>query len=298
MSEWTDIIDDVIDHVNLLKELGHRTAEVDAAVIAAWSAPAKRTARAPARQDSGGPASLPRQGYGEQAASAAVGSPKIADAQPEIIDPSAPALSPEERRRALAEIAERVDVCDNCPLRQNRNKSVPGQGNPDSPDVMFIGEAPGADEDLQGLAFVGAAGQLLTKMIAAMGYSRDEIFIANICKCRPPNNRTPQSDERQKCLPFLREQIRIIRPKTIVLLGGTAIRGLLDTQVGVTRLQGQWTQYDGIPVMPTYHPAYVLRFESQGDSKGLKAAKMQVWNALKLVLAYLGKSVPAPKAST
>jgi DNA polymerase len=99
----------------------------------------------------------------------------------------------------------------------------------------------------------------------------------------------------QKCLPFLREQIRIVRPKTIVLLGGTAIKGLLDTQVGVTRLQGQWTKYDGIPVMPTYHPAYILRFESCGDSDGLKAAKTQVWNALKLVLAYLGKPVPAPK---
>jgi DNA polymerase len=159
---------------------------------------------------------------------------------------------------------------------------------------MFIGEAPGADEDLQGLAFVGAAGQLLAKMIAAMGYSRSDVFIANICKCRPPNNRTPQPEEMQKCLPFLREQIRIIRPKVIVLLGGTAIKGLLDTQTGVSRLQGQWTQYNGIPVMPTYHPAYILRFESLGNSEGSKTAKTQVWNALKLVLALLGKPVPAP----
>ncbi len=159
---------------------------------------------------------------------------------------------------------------------------------------MFIGEAPGQDEDRQGLAFVGAAGQFLNKMIHAMGYTRDDIFIANICKCRPPNNRTPQSDEMQTCLPFLREQIRIIRPKVIVLLGATAIKGLLDTQVGVTRMQGQWTRYEGIPVMPTFHPAYILRFESFGDMAGLKKAKTEVWHALKLVLAHLGKPVPNP----
>lgn len=283
MSDWTDIIDGVIDHVNLLRELGERSAEIDLAVMSAWDAPAKpRPAQAPASTGAAEPA---------PAAPLFARPAALAPAAP----PAAPALSPEARRQALAEIAARANVCDACPLRQSRTKSVPGQGNPDSPDVMFIGEAPGADEDQQGLAFVGAAGQFLTKMIQAMGYARDEVFIANICKCRPPNNRTPQPEEMQKCLPFLREQIGIVRPKTIVLLGGTAIRGLLDTQVGVTRLQGQWTKYENIPVMPTYHPAYILRFESCGDASGLKAAKTQVWNALKLVLAYLGKPVPATK---
>jgi uracil-DNA glycosylase family 4 len=148
---------------------------------------------------------------------------------------------------------------------------------------MFIGEAPGYEEDKQGLAFVGAAGQLLTKMIAAMGYTRDDVFIANICKCRPPGNRAPLPEEMQKCLPFLREQIKIIRPKTIALLGGTAIKALLETQAGVNRIQGQWTQYEGIPVMPTFHPSYLLRFEP---------AKHDAWRALKLVLAHLGKPVP------
>jgi DNA polymerase len=284
MSDWTAIIDDVIDHVNLLKELGGRTVEIDPAVMAAWDA---RPARAP-----GATASVPSA---PRAPGGTASPPSFAlEAAPPPAD-LARSLTPEKRRQALAELAARVDVCSACPLRQSRTRSVPGQGNPDSPDVLFIGEAPGADEDVQGLAFVGAAGQLLTKMIAAMGYTRDDVFIANICKCRPPGNRTPAPEEMRTCLPFLREQIHIVRPKTIVLLGGTAIKGLLDTQVGVTRLQGQWTQYDGIPVMPTYHPAYILRFESGGDSAGLKAAKAQVWNALKLVLAYLDKPVPAPK---
>jgi DNA polymerase len=203
-------------------------------------------------------------------------------------------LTLDQRRQELAAIAARAEACETCVLRRQRNRCVPGQGNPLSPDVMFIGEAPGADEDRAGEAFVGAAGHLLTKMITAMGYTRDDIFIANICKCRPPGNRTPAPEEMQACLPFLREQIRIVQPKVIVLLGGTAIRGLLDTQVGVTRMQGQWTRYDGIPVMPTYHPAYILRFESLGDAAGLKRAKTEVWHALKLVLAQLGRSVPKP----
>jgi DNA polymerase len=281
MSDWTAIIDDVIGHVNLLRELGGRSVEMDPAVIAGWGAPVKRPAAPQAAAPAPAAAAAPQPSF------------KL-ELEPAPLE-ATPALSAEERRRMLAEIASRVGVCDACPLRQNRTKAVPGQGNPDSPDVMFIGEAPGADEDLQGLAFVGAAGQLLTKMIAAMGYSRDQVFIANICKCRPPNNRTPLPEEMQKCLPFLRDQIRVVRPKTIVLLGGTAIKGLLDTQAGVTRLQGQWTKYEGVPVMPTYHPAYILRFESCGDSAGLKAAKTQVWNALKLVLSYLGKPVPGAK---
>lgn len=271
MSDWTDTIDGLIDHVTLLKELGQRTVEIDPSVLAAISAKPPRNAPAPAAAP----------------ASTAPG-PAVAET---------PARPPANRRAALDEIAARIAACDACPLRQNRTHPVPGQGNPDTPDVMFIGEAPGADEDRQGLAFVGAAGQLLTKMIAAMGYSRDEVFIANICKCRPPGNRTPTAEEMRTCIPFLREQIKIIRPKTIVLLGGTAIKGVLETQVGVSRMQGQWTQYENIPVMPTFHPAYILRFESAGDAAGLKRAKTEVWNALKLVLKQLGKPVPGPASA-
>ncbi len=276
MSEWTDIIDGLADHLALLKELGARSIEVEPAVIRALAA-RSGAAAAPL------PAAVPAP-PGRPAATA-----------PPAARPSAtPVLTPAQRRQELAAIAARAEACETCALRRQRNRCVPGQGNPLSPDVMFIGEAPGADEDRAGEAFVGAAGLLLTKMIAAMGYTRDDVFIANICKCRPTGNRTPAPEEMQACLPLLREQIRIVQPKVIVLLGGTAIRGLLDTQVGVTRMQGQWTRYDGIPVMPTYHPAYILRFESLGDAAGLKRAKTEVWHALKLVLAQLGRSVPKP----
>lgn len=272
MSEWTTIIDDVIDNVNLLKELGERAVEIDAAVMHSLDTAVRTTAIAPSRPQL---ADTPR---------AAVPSFTFEKTR---INPTTSlaktALTSEERRKALSDIAAQADACSACVLREKRTKSVPGQGNPDAPDVMFIGEAPGNDEDQQGIAFVGAAGQLLTKMIAAMGYTRDEVFIANICKCHPPGNRTPLPEEMQKCLPFLREQISIIHPKVIVLLGGTAIKGLLDTQVGVTRLQGQWTSYEGIPVMPTFHPSYLLRFAP---------AKHDAWHALKLVLALLGKPIP------
>jgi DNA polymerase len=279
MSDWTAIIDDAIDHVNLLKELGERTVEIDPAVLRAFDV-SLRT-----------PAAKPAAPQPVQRAAAAAAVPAFAFEQPKSAPPvaTAPVLSPEARRQTLADIAARADACSACPLREKRTKCVPGQGNPDSPDVMFIGEAPGYDEDQQGLAFVGAAGQLLTKMIAAMGYSRDQVFIANICKCRPPGNRAPLPEEMQKCLPFLREQIAAIKPKVIVLLGGTAIKGLLDTQTGVTRLQSQWTSYEGIPVMPTFHPSYLLRFPP---------AKHDAWHALKLVMAHLGKPVPEPAKKT
>ena len=271
MSDWTDIIDDVAGHVALLKELGVRTVELPVGFFAAWDRPPPPP-----------PVTLPPVVAFERfTPSATVSAATVA------------ALSPEERRAALEGIAERVKVCDNCPLHaEGRTKVVPGQGNADSPDVMFIGEAPGEEEDRQGLAFVGAAGQFLTKMILAMGYTREQVFIANICKCRPPRNRVPEPAEMQKCLPFLREQINVIRPKVIVLLGGTAIKGILNSQTGVTRMQGVWTSYEGIPVMPTYHPSYIIRFENSGDASGMKTAKLQVWNALKLVLARLGKPVP------
>jgi DNA polymerase len=312
MSSWTAIVDDLIGHVTLLKELGERNVEIDPAVMTALGAAAKParppggTTSAPAASASKGTASAPSAARALGGA-ASVPSAARTEASPPKPSPAAEsaasaqpassaALSPEARRKALADIEARISACEACALRQHRTHAVPGQGNPNGPDVLFIGEAPGADEDQQGLAFVGAAGQFLTKMIQAMGYTRDDVFIANICKCRPPGNRTPLPEEMQTCLPYLRDQIRIIRPKVIVLLGGTAIKGLLNTQAGVTRIQGQWTQYDGIPVMPTFHPAYILRFESFGDMQGLKTAKTQVWSALKLVLAHLGRPVSPPPA--
>ena len=186
--------------------------------------------------------------------------------------------------------AEELAACTKCPLATlGRQHVVPGQGNANSPDFMFIGEAPGADEDRQGLAFVGAAGQFLTKMIAAMGYTREQIFIANICKCRPPNNRTPNPQEMEACLPYLRRQIAEIRPKCIVLLGRTAMNGLFPTQ-RIRRCT--WYEYAGIPVIATFHPSYIIRFNPVTDAVSLRTAKLEVWNALKLALARLGKQPP------
>lgn len=182
----------------------------------------------------------------------------------------------------LARIASEAAACQRCALHANRTKSVPGQGIL-TPEILFVGEAPGADEDLQGLAFVGRAGQLLTKMIAAMGFAREEVFIANICKCRPPQNRTPLPEEMDACLPYLRRQIVVLRPTIIVAMGATAVKGLLKTEVGITKLRGTWCQFEGIAVMPTFHPAYLLRNPP---------AKHEAWADLRAVLSRLGRTPP------
>jgi len=163
------------------------------------------------------------------------------------------------KEEALERIVREVAACDRCAeLAAGRTNTVPGQGAPDA-GLMFIGEGPGADEDLQGLAFIGRAGQLLTKMIAAIDMTREEVFIANIVKCRPPGNRRPGPEECANCAPYLARQIEIIRPKVIVALGGTAAQYLLQTHDGITRLRGRFYPYRGAKLMPTFHPAYVLR---------------------------------------
>jgi DNA polymerase len=148
---------------------------------------------------------------------------------------------------------------------------------------MFVGEAPGADEDRQGLAFVGRAGQLLTKMIAAMGLDRDEVFIANVLKCRPPGNRDPAPNEVDRCLPFLKRQVALIRPEILVALGGHAMKNLLQTEASVGRMRGRVHDYDGTPLVVTYHPAFLLR------SPDMKRA---AWEDLQLVLRTLGLGPP------
>ena len=199
-------------------------------------------------------------------------------------------VSPVAPHAALPTAAE-LTACTRCDLHGlGRTHVVPGQGNANGPDFMFVGEAPGADEDRQGLAFVGAAGQFLTKMIAAMGYTRDQVFIANICKCRPPNNRTPSPPEMAACVPYLKRQIALVKPKCLILLGNTAMRGLFPDMF-VRR--GQWHMYEGIPAIGTFHPAYILRFDSAHDAAGLRKAKLEVWDTLKLALARLGKTPPA-----
>ncbi|MBT8043204.1 MAG: hypothetical protein KJN98_08545, partial [Pontiella sp.] len=149
-------------------------------------------------------------------------------------------------------IAAHIAACTSCGLCRTRTRTVPGEGNADAPDILFVGEGPGADEDAQGRPFVGRAGKLLDKMIDAMGYRREQVFIANVVKCRPPENRKPVREEMDQCLPYLRRQIELIRPKVIVGLGGTAMEGLLGNPVGITRMRGVWQEYAGIKLMPTY----------------------------------------------
>lgn len=185
----------------------------------------------------------------------------------------------------LRAIAAEVSGCTKCSLHKTRTKTVPGQGA-QAPEIMFVGEAPGEDEDLQGLAFVGRAGQLLTKMITAMGFSREEVFIGNILKCRPPGNRTPLPEEMQTCLPYLKAQIALLKPKVIIALGATAVRGLTGLETGITKLRGKWLVFENIDLMPTYHPAYLLRNPS---------AKREVWEDLKEALAKLGRTPPPVK---
>lgn len=186
----------------------------------------------------------------------------------------------------LLRVAKEAAACQRCELHVGRGQVVPGQGS-HNPDIMFIGEAPGAEEDRQGLAFVGRAGQLLTKMIEAMGYTRDEVFIANINKCRPPENRAPTREEMDTCMPFLKQQIAALQPKVIVAMGATAVKGLLDVPTGITRLRGTWMMFEGIDLMPTFHPAYLLRNPP---------AKREVWEDLKAVLKHLGREPPPRKA--
>jgi DNA polymerase len=187
---------------------------------------------------------------------------------------------------SMEAVAAHIAQCRNCPLCQNRTHTVPGEGNAEQPDIMFVGEGPGAEEDAQGRPFVGKAGKLLDRMIEAMGYRREEVFIANVVKCRPPENRKPQREEMDLCLPYLRQQIRLIRPKVIVGLGGTAMEGLLGKPVGITRMRGIWQEYQGIRLMPTFHPSYLLRDP---------AKKKDAWQDLKAVLTELGKQAPPGK---
>jgi len=177
--------------------------------------------------------------------------------------------------------------CTRCKLHRTRTNIVFGVGDPGA-RLMFVGEAPGEDEDVQGYPFVGRAGQLLTKMIEAMGLRRDDVYICNTVKCRPPNNRNPEPDELLACEPFLKGQLGAVKPEAIVTLGKFAAQALLREQTPITRLRGQWREYEGIPVMPTFHPAYLLRSPAE---------KGKVWEDLKQVMKRLGLPVPKGGAS-
>ena len=188
----------------------------------------------------------------------------------------------------LAVVREDLGDCQRCKLAPLRTKLVFGVGNPNA-HLVFVGEAPGADEDAQGEPFVGKAGQLLTKMIEAMGYRREDVYICNILKCRPPGNRNPEPDEIEKCEPFLKAQLAALRPHVIVALGKFAAQCLLRDETPISRLRGTFRSYEGIPLMPTFHPAYLLRDPSK---------KKEAWEDLKAVNAALKRlGLEPPRAA-
>jgi uracil-DNA glycosylase family 4 len=204
---------------------------------------------------------------------------------------AAPLLSPEAKAAAFAELRQRVMPCVKCShLAAARKNVVFGVGDINA-QLMFVGEAPGADEDEQGEPFVGKAGQLLTRIIQTMGLSRGSVYIANILKCRPDTpgqasgNRKPTTEEMQTCIPYLHEQIDLIGPKVIVALGATAVEGLLGKTIGITRLRGQWRTYRGIPLMPTYHPAYLLRNQALSEKRRVWEDMLQVMERLNLPIS-------------
>lgn len=221
---------------------------------------------------------------------AAVASPASARAPevvlPEVLERTAavPVTLLRSAAEALSAIREDIGECTRCKLHTlGRRQVVFGVGSMTA-EIMFVGEAPGADEDVQGVPFVGKAGQLLTKMIGAMGLRRDDVYIANVLKCRPPGNRNPEPDEIQTCQPFLFRQLASIQPRVVIALGAFAARTLLDTDEPISRLRGRVFDYRGAKLIPTFHPSYLLR--SPGN-------KREAWEDLKTALGLIGRSVPA-----
>ena len=245
------VVDGLAEYLRYHKEIGEEEIEVDAAVTirAAPTGPALQPNRKP----------------------------------PPAMQPAEALSAAENPPETLEQIAGRIANCTACALCDGRTKTVPGQGAT-APEILFVGEGPGADEDRQGRAFVGLAGKLLTRMSGAMGFRREDVFIANVVKCRPPGNRNPHPDEMATCMPYLEEQIKILKPKVIVALGAIALKGLLDKErLSITGLRGRGHQFNGIDLMPTFHPAYLLRNPD---------AKRDVWNDLKEVLARIGREPP------
>jgi uracil-DNA glycosylase family 4 len=280
-AEFHQLLDSTIAHLESLRADGKQFVPLEADTMRALNA---GIAAVPKSPGVGAPASSPARSSQPPAPSRPVVQAVPATPPARVIT-EVRAASP-EKIQAIAELRERAMQCMKCAnLAATRTNVVFGVGNIDA-DLMFVGEAPGADEDAAGEPFVGAAGQLLTKMIAAMGLTRDQVYIGNILKCRPDmpagssGNRKPTPEEMQTCIPYLHAQIDLIQPKVLVGLGGTAIEGLLGKS-GITKLRGQWHTYRGIPLMPTYHPAYLLRNQSNAE-------KRRVWEDLMAVMEKLG----------
>lgn len=288
---YQQLLDATIQHLEDLKAQGRRFVSVSTETLEGLHRPGRRPPIKPVS-----PSTKPTTAPAPQASPPKPNPPastretsSLSSAQVEVA-PAASSLplSAEAKTAAFAELRQRVLACRKCEhLATSRKNVVFGVGNIQA-ELMFIGEAPGADEDEQGEPFVGKAGQLLTKIIQTMGLSRETVYIGNILKCRPDTpgqsagNRKPTPEEMQTCIPYLHEQIDLIRPKVIVALGATAVEGLLGKTIGITRLRGQWRTYRGIPLMPTYHPAYLLRNQALSEKRRVWEDMLQVMERLEM----------------
>ncbi len=284
---YQQLLDSAISHLQSLKAQGVRFVAVSPESLAALS----ETPRPPLGRMQAPAAPRTLRSVPVAAPVSTVAKPALPVNVPLPIA-VAPATGPDAEAKAAAfdELRTRALACTKCAhLAASRKNVVFGVGNLNA-DLMFVGEAPGADEDEQGEPFVGKAGQLLTKIIQTMGLSRDSVYIANILKCRPDTpgqsagNRKPTTEEMQTCIPYLQEQIDLIRPKVLVALGATAVEGLLGKTVGITKLRGNWQTYRGTPLMPTYHPAYLLRNQAMSE-------KRRVWEDMLQVMEKLGMPI-------
>jgi DNA polymerase len=297
---YGQLLDATIQHLEDLKSRGVRHVAVSPGTLRALAQPAKTQIHSTA---SGAPSTASARTEVQKHAEPVLGAPPARSAPPQPAAeqvsllalpgetvPAPPPLDPQAKAAAFAALRERALACVKCPhLASSRKTVVFGVGSIDA-QLMFVGEAPGADEDEQGEPFVGRAGQLLTKIIQATGLQRGDVYIANILKCRPDTpgqsagNRKPTTDEMATCIPYLHEQIDLIRPKVIVALGATAVEGLLGKTIGITKLRGSWKTYRGTPLMPTYHPAYLLRNQAMSE-------KRKVWEDMLAVMEKLGMPI-------
>ena len=289
---YRELLDSTVAYLEDLREQGRKFVPVSAETLAVLDAPAvaKRNTPSPRAAPNRPKAPAFRQ------AAAAPPQPTPTSSAPIVVPgleglfSDEPELSREKKEAANAELRAKVLACEKCPhLVAARKNVVFGVGDIHS-SMMFVGEAPGADEDLQGEPFVGKAGQLLTKIIQTMGLDRDKVFIANILKCRPDTpgqrygNRKPRPEEMDTCKPYLMRQIEIIRPKALVALGVTAMEGLFGQKFSITRVRGRFMDFRGIPVMPTYHPAYLLRNQAISE-------KRKVWEDMLQVMETIGLEI-------
>ncbi len=287
---YHELLDATIQHLEMLKARGTRHVAVAPETLRALAQPVKLATPAPViKAEIPVPAPVIKTfapfPVSTPAVKPAVPAPMLA-LPGETAPAEKPSLDPQIKAAAFAALRERALACVKCPhLASSRKAVVFGVGNLDA-QLMFVGEAPGADEDEQGEPFVGKAGQLLTRIIQTAGLSRADVYIANILKCRPDTpgqsagNRKPTLEEMATCIPYLHEQIDLIRPKVLIALGATAVEGLLGKTIGITRLRGNWQTYRGIPLMPTYHPAYLLRNQAMSE-------KRRVWEDMLAVMEKL-----------